>query len=102
MSATGDLELVNIDAPDAAEPGDDIIVQRTYEIIGQDVSSDFTIGYYLSSDDVFDAGDYLLGTESIKWNFTKFVVDRSGSVVARHAPSTAPERLEGQLQDLLR
>ena len=44
----------------------------------------------------------VLGTESIKWNFTKFVVDRSGSVVARHAPSTAPERLEGQLHDLLR
>jgi glutathione peroxidase len=44
----------------------------------------------------------VLGTEAIKWNFTKFVVDRRGSAVARHAPSTTPERLERDLQDLLR
>ena len=36
----------------------------------------------------------LLGTEAIKWNFTKFLVDREGSVVARFAPNDAPETLE--------
>ena len=34
----------------------------------------------------------LLGP-SIKWNFTKFLVDRSGKVVARHAPTATPEGL---------
>ena len=36
----------------------------------------------------------LLGSEAVKWNFTKFLVDRGGNVVARHAPSTAPEQLD--------
>ncbi len=42
----------------------------------------------------------LLGS-SIKWNFTKFVVDRSGRVVARHAPTTKPERLRQEIEALL-
>jgi glutathione peroxidase len=36
----------------------------------------------------------LLGTEAIKWNFTKFLVDRDGRVVARYAPNDTPESLE--------
>jgi glutathione peroxidase len=43
----------------------------------------------------------LLGTESIKWNFTKFLVDRGGKVVARYAPQTKPEELEGPIRKLL-
>jgi glutathione peroxidase len=42
----------------------------------------------------------LLGA-SIKWNFTKFVVDRSGKVVARHAPTTTPESLTKEIEALL-
>ncbi len=42
----------------------------------------------------------LLGS-SIKWNFTKFLVDRSGKVVARHAPTTKPERLRREVEALL-
>ena len=42
-----------------------------------------------------------LGTESIKWNFTKFLVDREGSVVGRYAPFTKPEKLESQIEKLL-
>jgi glutathione peroxidase len=42
----------------------------------------------------------LLGA-SIKWNFTKFLVDRSGKVVARHAPTTTPESLKKQIEALL-
>jgi glutathione peroxidase len=38
---------------------------------------------------------------SIKWNFTKFLVDRSGKVVARHAPTTAPEGLKKEIEALL-
>lgn len=42
----------------------------------------------------------LLGS-SIKWNFTKFVVDRAGNVVARHAPTTKPETLTKEIEALL-
>lgn len=43
----------------------------------------------------------LLGSEAVKWNFTKFVVDRAGRPVSRHAPTTAPEQLEAELAGLL-
>jgi glutathione peroxidase len=43
----------------------------------------------------------LLGTESIKWNFTKFLVDRQGDVVSRFAPGTAPAALEKHVEPLL-
>lgn len=42
----------------------------------------------------------LLGS-SIKWNFTKFLVDRAGKVVARHAPTTTPEALKKEIEALL-
>ncbi|HLI99636.1 MAG TPA: glutathione peroxidase [Bradyrhizobium sp.] len=42
----------------------------------------------------------LLGS-SIKWNFTKFLIDRSGKVVSRHAPTTAPEALRQEIEALL-
>ena len=42
----------------------------------------------------------LLGA-SIKWNFTKFLVDRSGKVVARHAPTATPESLKREIEALL-
>lgn len=42
-----------------------------------------------------------LGTEFIKWNFTKFLVNRQGQVVERFAPSTSPEALAGQIETLL-
>ncbi|WP_424135444.1 glutathione peroxidase [Roseomonas chloroacetimidivorans] len=42
-----------------------------------------------------------LGTEAVKWNFTKFLVDRSGRVVARYAPATAPEKITGEIERLL-
>jgi glutathione peroxidase len=40
----------------------------------------------------------LLGSESIKWNFTKFLVDEQGKVVKRYAPKDAPEKIERDLQ----
>ncbi|KJC61022.1 glutathione peroxidase [Bradyrhizobium sp. LTSPM299] len=42
----------------------------------------------------------LLGA-SIKWNFTKFLIDRSGKVVARHAPTARPEGLKKDIEALL-
>jgi glutathione peroxidase len=43
----------------------------------------------------------LLGSKSIKWNFTKFLVDRSGRVVERYAPTTKPEALTADIERLL-
>ena len=43
----------------------------------------------------------VLGTEAIKWNFTKFLVDRQGQVVSRHAPTEKPEDMESAIEALL-
>lgn len=43
----------------------------------------------------------LLGSEMIKWNFTKFLVNRKGEVVKRFAPQTKPEDLEPEIEKLL-
>ena len=43
----------------------------------------------------------LLGMEAIKWNFTKFLVDRSGNVVARHGSTTPPQALTKEIEQLL-
>ena len=43
----------------------------------------------------------LLGSEGIKWNFTKFLVDRTGKVAGRFAPTTEPKALEGAIERLL-
>jgi glutathione peroxidase len=36
----------------------------------------------------------IFGSEKIKWNFTKFLINRNGDVVARFAPATKPEKIE--------
>ena len=43
----------------------------------------------------------LLGSKGIKWNFTKFLVDRNGAVVGRHAPTAKPEDLAAEIEALL-
>lgn len=36
-------------------------------------------------------------TDGIKWNFTKFIVDKDGKPVGRHAPTTSPKDMEKEL-----
>lgn len=43
----------------------------------------------------------LLGTEGIKWNFTKFLIDREGQVVDRYAPTDTPEKIAKDLPKVL-
>lgn len=43
----------------------------------------------------------ILGSESIKWNFTKFLVDREGNVIKRYAPATSPAQIEADIVELL-
>ncbi len=40
----------------------------------------------------------LLGSQAIKWNFTKFLVDKAGNVVKRYAPTDKPESLRGDIE----
>jgi glutathione peroxidase len=44
----------------------------------------------------------LLGSEAIKWNFTKFLVDRGGTPLARYAPNDTPESIAGDIEKALR
>jgi glutathione peroxidase len=57
------------------------------------------------TDPLFDwlksASRGLLGTRSIKWNFTKFLIDRDGHCIARFAPFTRPEKLRPRIKALL-
>lgn len=40
----------------------------------------------------------VMSTQDIKWNFTKFLVDREGNVVTRYAPATTPDAIEKEIQ----
>jgi len=43
----------------------------------------------------------LFGSEAIKWNFTKFLVDREGKVLKRYAPADSPEKIEFDIKELV-
>ena len=43
----------------------------------------------------------ILGTEAIKWNFTKFLLGRDGKIFKRYAPPTKPQAIEGDIERLL-
>lgn len=48
-----------------------------------------------------DEAKGLFGSTSIKWNFTKFLIDREGNVVRRYAPNDKPERIARDIEKLL-
>ncbi len=43
----------------------------------------------------------VLGSKAVKWNFTKFLVDKNGKVIRRYAPKTEPEAIRKDIEDLL-
>lgn len=43
----------------------------------------------------------LMGSKSVKWNFTKFLIDKEGRPVKRFAPQTSPDQLEKDIEKLL-
>ena len=63
------------------------------EVNGQEASPLFK---YLKS-----AAKGILGSEAIKWNFTKFIVGKNGNVIGRYAPATTPENLEKDIEAAL-
>ena len=42
-----------------------------------------------------------MGSEKVKWNFTKFLVDSNGQVVRRDAPTAKPEEIRADIEKLL-
>jgi glutathione peroxidase len=81
--------------------------------IGQFCSSNYAVSFPMfdkidvNGDNAHPLYQYLRGEKSgllgssIKWNFTKFLIDRSGKVVGRHAPTTTPEQLTRDIEALL-
>jgi glutathione peroxidase len=91
----------------AQEPGDMAEIQNfcslTYDVtfplfakIEVNGSEAAPLFNYLKS-----AAKGVLGSEAIKWNFTKFLVDRQGRVVGRYAPTTTPESMEKEIEAAL-
>ena len=89
------------------EPGDEVAIgefcSRTYDVsfpmfAKVDVNGDAThpLFAFLKA-----RAPGILGTEGIKWNFTKFLVDRDGEVVARYASAHKPEDLADDIEKLL-
>ncbi len=48
-----------------------------------------------------DLGQSIIGS-NIKWNFTKFLIDRNGNVVGRYSPTYKPEKMEARIEELLK
>lgn len=63
-----------------------------------EVNGDGAAPFY---NDLKKAAPGLLGSKSIKWNFTKFLINREGKVVGRYAPTTKPEKLTADIEALL-
>ena len=89
------------------EPGDEVAIgefcSRTYDVsfpmfAKVDVNGDAThpVFAFLQA-----RAPGILGTEGIKWNFTKFLVDRDGKVVARYASAHKPEDMADDIEKLL-
>ena len=89
------------------EPGDEVAIgefcSTTYDVsfpmfAKVDVNGDATHPLFA----FLKAGaPGILGTEGIKWNFTKFLVDREGKVVARYASAHKPEDMADDIEKLL-
>ena len=91
----------------AQEPGDEAAIGEfcslTYDVTFPmfakiDVNGDTTHPIYAF---LKKGAPGLLGTEAIKWNFTKFLVDREGKVVDRYASAHKPEDMAGDIEKLL-
>ena len=91
----------------AQEPGDEKAIEQfcelnygvTFPMFAKvDVNGDDASPLYKH---LKSAKKGLLGSEAIKWNFTKFLVDREGNVVERYAPNAEPKALEPDVAKLL-
>ncbi len=91
----------------AQEPGDAAEI-ATFCTTSYDVTFPVFAKVDVNGADADPLFDYLkaeapgvLGSKAIKWNFTKFLIDRTGRPVRRYAPTTRPEELAAEIEALL-
>jgi glutathione peroxidase len=91
----------------AQEPGDEAAI-ADFCSLSYDVTFPMFAKVDVNGDDTHPIFAFLkagapgvLGTEGIKWNFTKFLVDREGKVVARYASAYKPEDMADDIERLL-
>jgi glutathione peroxidase len=91
----------------AQEPGSEEEIQQfcdlnygvTFPLFGKiDVNGDSTHPLYVYLKKALPG---IAGTEAIKWNFTKFLVDRKGQLLRRYAPTDTPEAITGDVEKAL-
>ena len=88
------------------EPGDAEEIQN-FCMLNYDVSFPLMAKIEVNGEDADPLWKHLKSEKSgllgsrIKWNFTKFLVDREGNVVARHGPAVKPEQLKSDIEALL-
>ncbi|MBE0484057.1 MAG: glutathione peroxidase [Bacterioplanes sp.] len=89
------------------EPGDEAEIgafcQKNYGVTFPmfakvDVNGDDAAPFY---QDLKAAAPGVMGTKAVKWNFTKFLINRQGEVVTRFAPTTEPADLAADIEALL-
>lgn len=91
----------------AQEPGSDSDIQQFCEInygVSFPVMAKITVNGPDASplfEHLKDSARGLLKTRAIKWNFTKFLVNKDGDVVKRYAPRTKPASIAASIEDLL-
>lgn len=92
----------------AQEPGNDQEIQQfcqlTYDVkfpvmAKVDVNGDGAVPLYKY---LKEQSPGLLGTEAIKWNFTKFLIGKDGKVIQRYAPQTKPEDIAKDIEKALK
>ena len=72
-----------------------------YAYVRATAPGDFGPDYGLLYEHVKNTRPEAVGTDEIKWNFTKFLVDRDGNVVRRYEPSVTPEEIRADLDEYL-
>ncbi|MFI8496610.1 glutathione peroxidase [Peribacillus butanolivorans] len=89
------------------EPGDDLEID-SYCKLNHGVTFPMFAKVNVNGKDAHPLFSYItenapgvMGSKSIKWNFTKFLIDREGNIVSRYAPRTKPLEIEDDLKKLL-
>ncbi|HEX9059982.1 MAG TPA: glutathione peroxidase [Clostridia bacterium] len=90
------FEKIDVRGPDADPLFQFLTEQKPFK----GFNLDHPIGKILSSMLQEKFPEYLEG-DSIKWNFTKFMIDKNGNVVSRHEPTTSPLDMESEIKQLL-
>lgn len=90
------------------EPGDENEIKKFCSLT-YDVSFPMFSKVDVNGDNAHPLFNYLkkeekgiLGTEAIKWNFTKFLVDKNGNVLKRYAPTSKPEALREEIEKAIK